>query len=80
MISLTPQQKKLLTFLTREISATGVAPSFSQMAAHMGLSSKSGIHRLLNSLEERGRISRMGKRRQAIEVYVAQCPHCGGKL
>lgn len=80
MISLTPTQQKLLTFLKHEIGATGVAPSFSEMAKHMGLASKSNIYRILTELEMRGRIARVERSRRAIELLDAKCPHCGKDL
>lgn len=80
MISLTPTQQRLLTFLKHEIGTTGVAPSFVEMASHMGLASKSGVHRILAKLEMRGRITRVKNCRRAIELIEATCPHCGKGL
>lgn len=81
MISLTPQQQKLLSFIGNKLGETGgVAPSFSEMAKHMGFVSRSNIYRLLGELEERGRILRLKNRARAIEIVEARCPHCGKGL
>lgn len=68
MMSLTPREAELLFFLRERIEAHGVAPSFDEMRVHLGLSAKSGVHRLLSGLEERGRIRRLPNRARAIEV------------
>lgn len=68
MQSLTQQQQKLLEFLTDRIRATGVAPSFEEMAAHMGMKSKSGIHRIMIALQERRRIYRPFGKARCIEI------------
>lgn len=66
-IGLTGKQRQLLTFIVEHLEAhDGVAPSYDQMKDAMGLRSKSGIHRLINSLEERGFIERMPHRARAI--------------
>lgn len=65
-ISLTPQQSALLAYLRSSHAQSGEMPSFNEMMAHMGLRSKSGVHRLLTALEERGHITRMPHRRRAI--------------
>lgn len=65
---LTRKQKELL-FLIRERTATdGVSPSFDEMKAALGLRSKSGIHRLISALEERGFIRRLPHRARALEI------------
>ena len=64
---LTPQQKKLLEFLSAR-SAVGTTPSFEEMMTAMDLKSKSGIHRLVLGLEERGYIKRLFNKARAIEV------------
>lgn len=68
MMSLTQHQAELLFFIGDRIANTGVAPSFDQMREHLGLKSKSGVHRLLAALEERGRIRRLPGRARAIEI------------
>jgi SOS-response transcriptional repressor LexA len=57
-IGLTHRQQKLLTFIEGYIAERGASPSFAEMAAGAALKSRSGIHRILSSLEERGRIAR----------------------
>ncbi len=68
MQSLTQQQAKLLSYLKERISETGIAPSFEEMMAHMDLKSKSGIHRILTALQERGRIYRPFNRARNVEI------------
>ena len=64
---LTPQQKKLLEFLSAR-AAVGATPSFEEMMQAMALKSKSGIHRLVLGLEERGYIKRLFNKARAIEI------------
>ncbi len=65
---LTQQQKRMLGVLIEHFSNNDVPPSFEELCADMGLKSKSGIHRLLTGLEERGYIRRLPNRARAIEV------------
>ena len=65
---LTRKQYELLVYLDKELRKTGVSPSFDEMKDALGLKSKSGIHRLLTGLEERGFIRRLPHRARAIEV------------
>jgi DNA-binding MarR family transcriptional regulator len=65
---LTLKQKQLLDFISDHIEATGTGPSFEEMKARLGLSSKAGIHRMLGELEERGFIRRLPNKVRAIEV------------
>ena len=65
---LTPKQKQLLLFINERIEATGVPPSFDEMKVALNLKSKSGIHRLIMALEERGFIRRLPHRARALEV------------
>lgn len=65
---LTKKQYELLTFINRRLAADGVAPSFEEMKEALGLRSKSGIHRLISGLEERGFIRRLAHRARALEV------------
>ncbi|HAO37358.1 MAG TPA: repressor LexA, partial [Hyphomonas sp.] len=55
---LTSKQKELLLFINERIQETGVSPSFDEMKDALNLASKSGIHRLITALEERGFIRR----------------------
>lgn len=64
---LTPQQKKLLEFLSAR-AAVGSTPSFEEMMQALELKSKSGVHRLVQGLEERGYIKRLFNKARAIEV------------
>jgi len=65
---LTRKQHELLTFIDGRIRAEGVSPSFEEMKEAVNLSSKSGIHRLLSALQERGFIRRLPNRARALEV------------
>jgi repressor LexA len=65
---LTKKQFELLLFINEKMRETGIAPSFDEMKAALDLRSKSGIHRLINALEERGFIRRMAHRARAIEI------------
>lgn len=65
---LTAKQHQLLAFINERVSAGGVSPSFDEMKDALGLKSKSGVHRLVNALEERGFIRRMANRARALEV------------
>ena len=66
---LTPRQRDLLRFIADYMAASnGVAPSFVQMSEALGLRSKSGLHRTLCSLEERGFIRRLPYRARALEI------------
>jgi repressor LexA len=65
---LTRKQFDLLTFINRRLAETGISPSFDEMKEALGLKSKSGIHRLITGLEERGFIRRLAHRARALEV------------
>src|SRR5437879_3065544 len=65
---LTKKQHELLMFINQRLAATGVAPSFDEMKDALNLRSKSGIHRLISGLEERGFIGRLPHRARALEV------------
>lgn len=65
---LTAKQHQLLLFINQRLIDTGVSPSFDEMKDALGLKSKSGVHRLINALEERGFIRRMANRARALEV------------
>ena len=65
---LTRKQHELLMFINQRLAATGVAPSFDEMKDALRLRSKSGIHRLISGLEERGFIRRLPHRARALEV------------
>ncbi|MEV4935846.1 MULTISPECIES: transcriptional repressor LexA [unclassified Sphingobium] len=65
---LTPKQQELLSFIQIRLEEGGVSPSFEEMKEALDLRSKSGIHRLINALEERGFIRRLPNRARALEV------------
>lgn len=65
---LTTKQKELLLFIHQRLKETGVSPSFDEMKEALDLASKSGIHRLITALEERGFIRRLAHRARALEV------------
>ena len=65
---LTRKQSELLEYLTTHLSMNDVPPSFDEMRDALGLASKSGIHRLVSGLEERGYIRRLPNRARAIEI------------
>ena len=65
---LTKKQYELLLFINKRLNEQGVSPSFDEMKAALGLRSKSGIHRLITGLEERGFIRRLPHRARALEI------------
>ena len=65
---LTKKQHELLTFIHGHIRQDGISPSFDEMKDALNLKSKSGIHRLITALEERGFIRRLAHRARALEV------------
>ncbi len=78
---LTRKQHELLMFIDRHLRTTGFSPSFEEMKEALKLRSKSGIHRLITALEERGFISRRAHRARALEVLRlpdTHAPRAGG--
>ncbi len=65
---LTRKQHELLTFINERLEGSGISPSFEEMKEALNLKSKSGIHRLITALEERGFIRRLPHRARALEV------------
>ncbi len=65
---LTSKQSKLLDYLTNSLKDNNISPSFDEMRKFLGLSSKSGVHRLISSLEERGFIKRLHNKARAIKI------------
>jgi repressor LexA len=65
---LTRKQSELLTYLSDHMQQHDVPPSFDEMRDALGLASKSGVHRLVSGLEERGYIRRLANRARAIEI------------
>lgn len=69
MIGLTEQQRRLLDFIETYTAQTGgICPSYVEMQKALSLASKSGVHRVVHALEERGLIRRLPGRARAIEV------------
>ena len=68
---LTAKQHELLHFIQQRLDASGISPSFEEMKEALGLKSKSGIHRLISALEERGFLRRLPNRARALEVLKA---------
>jgi repressor LexA len=73
---LTRKQHELLTYINGHLGKTGVSPSFEEMKEALELKSKSGVHRLISALEERGFIRRLPNRARALEVL--KMPDGGG--
>ena len=65
---LTAKQRELLIFIKQRLGETGISPSFDEMREALDLKSKSGVHRLISALEERGFIRRLPNRARALEV------------
>ncbi len=65
---LTKKQKNLLLFINKKLRSSGVSPSYEEMKESLDLKSKSGIHRLISALEERGFIKRLAHKARALEV------------
>jgi len=65
---LTKKQKNLLLFINKKIRSTGISPSYEEMKNSLNLKSKSGIHRLISALEERGFVKRLAHKARALEV------------
>ena len=65
---LTAKQHELIRFIQQRLEDTGISPSFEEMKAALDLKSKSGVHRLISALEERGFIRRLPNRARALEV------------
>ena len=65
---LTAKQHELLLFINERLEASGISPSFEEMKDALDLKSKSGVHRLISALAERGFIRRLPNRARALEV------------
>src|SRR3954452_12095924 len=79
---LTRKQHELLLFIHARLKETGIPPSFDEMKDALDLASKSGIHRLITALEERGFIRRLPNRARALEVIRlpdSMSPTLGGR-
>lgn len=76
---LTKKQQQLLVFIKNRLDDQGISPSFEEMKKALGLQSKSGVHRLIKALEERGFIRRLPNRARALEIIklpdASSLPH-----
>ena len=75
---LTRKQRELLQFIQERLGDSGISPSFDEMKDALGLKSKSGVHRLITGLEERGFIRRLPHRARALEVTRLSDDQMGG--
>lgn len=74
MMGLTHKQRELLDYIGSCMAQDGICPTYEEMKWAMGLKSKSGIHRLIDALEERGFIQRIPNRARAIEILDTPRP------
>lgn len=80
---LTPQMARVLEFVREQQAASGICPSFAEIAAGVGLKGRSSVHKAVVGLEERGAISCLRsasgsmKNRGISIVTPKNCPHCG---
>src|SRR3954470_8977462 len=74
---LTRKQSELLTYIQDRLKESGVSPSFEEMKDALALKSKSGVHRLISALEERGFICRLPNRGRALEILRLPEAHAG---
>ena len=65
---LTKKQKNMLLYINKKIRSSGISPSYEEMKGSLNLKSKSGIHRLISALEERGFVKRLAHKARALEV------------
>ncbi|MGZ8307984.1 MAG: transcriptional repressor LexA [Allosphingosinicella sp.] len=75
---LTRKQSELLTYIQARLAESGVSPSFEEMKEALALKSKSGVHRLISALEERGFIRRLPNRARALEILRRPDSQAGG--
>ncbi|HEX8468307.1 MAG TPA: transcriptional repressor LexA [Allosphingosinicella sp.] len=77
---LTRKQSELLTYIQARLAESGVSPSFEEMKEALALKSKSGVHRLISALEERGFIRRLPNRARALEILRMPEAHSGSPV
>lgn len=70
VVGLTAHQKRVLEYLAAFVAENGIAPTYDQIVAHLGLASKSGVHRVIHELEERGAIQRLPNRARSITIIA----------
>lgn len=75
---LTRKQHELLLFIQTRLEDSGISPSFEEMKEALDLKSKSGVHRLISALEERGFIRRLANRARALEIIRQPDDLAGG--
>jgi repressor LexA len=75
---LTRKQSELLIYIQARLAESGVSPSFEEMKEALALKSKSGVHRLISALEERGFIRRLPNRARALEILRMPDSQAGG--
>ncbi|NNC60170.1 MAG: transcriptional repressor LexA [Erythrobacter sp.] len=75
---LTAKQHELIRFIQQRLEETGISPSFEEMKEALDLKSKSGVHRLISALEERGFIRRLPNRARALEILKQPEDAVGG--
>lgn len=76
---LTAKQHALIRFIQQRLEDTGISPSFEEMKEALDLKSKSGVHRLISALEERGFIRRLPNRARALEILKSPEDALGGQ-
>ena len=69
-VILTKKQNQLLSFLIKRIEKEGISPSYEEICLELSLKSKSGIHRIISALEERGFIKKLANKARAITALV----------
>lgn len=82
---MTSQQRKLLVFIDTFQRERGYTPSYAEMAEGIGLTAKSGIHRLMGSLARDGLVKTKPSRARSVEIDRSslgpfKCPHCGKEI
>jgi repressor LexA len=74
---LTKQQSTAYRFIKSYSEETGFSPSYHEIGTALNLRSKSGVHRVIHGLQERGLISLLPNRPRSIRVTAGKCPFCG---
>ena len=77
---LTKRQHEAFRFIKNYSKNAGYSPSYHEIAEALNLRSKSGVHRVIHELTERGLISILPGHSRSILVTVIQCPHCGHSI
>jgi len=78
---LTRREKEAFDFVNGFlIDNRGIAPSYDEIKDHLGLASKSGVHRLLHALRRKSWLKFQDVRARSLAVVQHTCPHCGGEL